>query len=78
MDLNYLMEGFIVFVVDKNLEENVALDVPNDFTEELWLILHYCHSNQSLTKALKYVFDALKTGYKNTLVSFFLAFFIFS
>ncbi|VDO45678.1 unnamed protein product [Onchocerca flexuosa] len=62
------MERFIVFVADKNLEENVALDVPYDFTEELWLILHYCHSNQSLTKALKYVFDALKSGYKNTLV----------
>ncbi|CAG9537075.1 unnamed protein product [Cercopithifilaria johnstoni] len=52
----------------KNLEENVPLDVPHDFTEELWLILHYCHSNQDLIKALRYVFDALKAGYKNTLI----------
>uniref|UniRef100_A0A8R1TRE1 Protein zwilch n=1 Tax=Onchocerca volvulus TaxID=6282 RepID=A0A8R1TRE1_ONCVO len=66
--LQSLFNQTSTFSRNKNLEENVALDVPNDFTEELWLILHYCHSNQSLTKALKYVFDALKTGYKNTLV----------
>lgn len=58
------------FIADKNLEENVPLDVPHDFTEELWLTLQYCHSNQDLTKALRYIFDALKAGYKNTLVSF--------
>ncbi|MCP9263161.1 BMA-ZWL-1 [Dirofilaria immitis] len=58
--------GFLF--VDKNLEESVVLDIPHDFTEELWLILRYCHSNQSLTKALKYVFSALQAGYKNTSV----------
>ncbi|EFO23952.1 hypothetical protein LOAG_04537 [Loa loa] len=66
--LQSLLNQTSTFSRNKNLEENVPLDVPHDFTEELWLILHYCHSNQDLIKALRYVFDALKAGYKNTLI----------
>ncbi|KAL3989606.1 hypothetical protein ACH3XW_28355 [Acanthocheilonema viteae] len=66
--LQSLLNQTSTFSKSKNLEENVPLDIPHDFTEELWLILHYCHSNQDLTKALRYVFDALKAGYKNTLI----------
>uniref|UniRef100_A0A0R3RW22 Protein zwilch n=1 Tax=Elaeophora elaphi TaxID=1147741 RepID=A0A0R3RW22_9BILA len=66
--LQSLLNQTSTFPRNKNLEESVPLDVPHDFTEELWLILHYCHSNEDLTKALRYVFDALKAGYKNTLI----------
>lgn len=65
--LQSLLNQTSPFSRNKDLED-IPLDLPQDFTEELWLILRYCHSNQDLTKALKYVFDALKGGYKNTLV----------
>lgn len=41
-----------------------------DFTEELWTVLLKCQSNEDLIEALGFVFNALKSGYRNTMVSF--------
>ncbi|VDM13555.1 unnamed protein product [Wuchereria bancrofti] len=65
--LQSLLNQTSPFPRNKDLED-IPLDLPQDFTEELWLILRCCHSNQDLTEALRYVFDALKGGYKNTLI----------
>uniref|UniRef100_A0A1I8EDR8 Protein zwilch n=1 Tax=Wuchereria bancrofti TaxID=6293 RepID=A0A1I8EDR8_WUCBA len=65
--LQSLLNQTSPFPRNKDLED-IPLDLPQDFTEELWLILRCCHSNQDLTEALRCVFDALKGGYKNTLI----------
>uniref|UniRef100_A0A915AT21 Protein zwilch n=1 Tax=Parascaris univalens TaxID=6257 RepID=A0A915AT21_PARUN len=39
-----------------------------DLSERLWVVLKNCSSNRMLVDALQIVWNALRSGYKNTMV----------